>query len=141
MFLGVSATPSGVVVDQSLFQIGKAELQITDDNAHFYYYQEGLSFFYGRKQSLFVRQAYEDIFTLMGEELNKGRSRFLILGNPGIGKTYFNYFLLERLKREGIRNVVLRDNTSCFYWFSDDKVTLFVHETHLLGFSILESYT
>lgn len=56
---------------------------------------------------------------------NISEGRFLILGNPGIGKTYFNHFLLEKLGRKGIRDVVLCirvADTPVFYWFSSDKV-------------------
>ena len=115
-------------VDSTLLRIGKAERQTTED-ATFYHYKEGLTFFYGGRRDLFVRQAYRDLYERMGRSINEGRRRFLILGNPGIGKTYFNYFLLEKLKRKGVRDIVLCmrvADTPVFHWFSSDKVALFV---------------
>jgi hypothetical protein len=65
----------------------------------------------------------------MGQDISEGMRRFLILGNPRIGKTYFNYFLLEKLKHKGVHDIVLCmrvADTPVFYWFSSDKVALFV---------------
>jgi hypothetical protein len=52
----------------------------------------------GGTSTLFIRNCYRDLSTIV---LNDTKQRMRITGNPGIGKTYFGYYLLYLLARRG----------------------------------------
>ncbi len=69
---------------------------------------EGLTWFFDNFRSLFIRPFYKDL--LMGEEAVRNFSpikfhKFVVLGNPGIGKSSFGLYVLFRAIRLG-RSVV-----------------------------------
>ena len=51
---------------------------------------------------IFIREAYKDIFREIKTLINSGRyHRFVITGNPGIGKSYFLFYILYELAKTG----------------------------------------
>jgi hypothetical protein len=66
---------------------------------------------------VFIRPCYESLFTILEQAVKLrekgggGVRRVLILGNPGIGKTYFKFYLCFVLVNSA-RRVILRNQYS-----------------------------
>jgi len=76
----------------------------------------------GATNRLFVRQCYQDVFDLICKKRDQGKTRFIISGNPGIGKTYFLAYLIFQLKKRKCQIILdMKMNNSCFL-FSGTKV-------------------
>eukprot|EP00195_Chlamydomonas_chlamydogama_P008570 CAMPEP_0202890160 /NCGR_PEP_ID=MMETSP1392-20130828/660_1 /ASSEMBLY_ACC=CAM_ASM_000868 /TAXON_ID=225041 /ORGANISM="Chlamydomonas chlamydogama, Strain SAG 11-48b" /LENGTH=584 /DNA_ID=CAMNT_0049573679 /DNA_START=72 /DNA_END=1826 /DNA_ORIENTATION=+ len=61
----------------------------------------GGTFFLGAKNKpdrIMVRKCYEDFLEIIQEQMYKGVTKIVITGSPGIGKSYFLYYLLHHLK-------------------------------------------
>ena len=74
--------------------------------------------------SLFIRPCYPKLCNISLSIVKSARSRHLIiLGNPGIGKTYFGYFLLLYLARTGA-TVIYESflQKDCLYLFTPNGV-------------------
>jgi hypothetical protein len=54
---------------------------------------------------IFIRSQYEEIFKIMlgTKKAKRDSPKFLVLGNPGIGKTYFLFYLCYKLAQLGNR--------------------------------------
>ena len=62
---------------------------------------------YLKISSLYIRDCYTKIFGLIMKTISEGsRESFCLSGTPGIGKSYFFFYLLHRLARRG-RDVYL----------------------------------
>lgn len=82
--------------------------EVIDDILYFSKDGEGPNpFLHPYKNALFLRKAYKDIFDCFNKDITKGTFRFLVLGNPGIGKSSFLFYLLYRLAMEK-KTVILR---------------------------------
>jgi hypothetical protein len=69
-------------------------------------------FFPEGMKSLYVREAYEDLFKIIWDRAyikipQVRRHRTVIAGTPGIGKSVFLFYVLWRLAKAGIQKVVL----------------------------------
>ncbi|KAK6096218.1 hypothetical protein MT418_8606 [Batrachochytrium dendrobatidis] len=73
--------------------------------------------------SIYIRPCYPKLFE---KSLSIVQSadicRLIILGNPGIGKTYFGYFLLLHLARSGATVVYESFQEECLYLFTPNGV-------------------
>ncbi|CAB4398849.1 unnamed protein product, partial [Rhizophagus irregularis] len=69
--------------------------------------------------TLFIRKCYQDLSTVV---LNDAIRRIRITGNPGIGKTYFGYYLLYLLAKRG--ETILYENVArkSSYVFDGEEV-------------------
>ena len=59
--------------------------------------------------SLFIRKAYKDLHNLIHTNEKHSKDSALVLGNPGIGKSYFSYYELYRLLQQ------LKDDETIVY--------------------------
>ena len=65
--------------------------------------------------SIYIRSAYEDIYRILESEPH---NHFLILGNPGTGKSYFALYMLYRTFQESTKTVVFhRSSESVVFIF------------------------
>ena len=96
-------------------------------------------------RTLYVRQAYKDLFTIICNYLNSGdiedrTSRIAITGTPGIGKSMFLFYIMWRLtKMEVTKTVILRrhmdekviyvfQNEGCWATQDDSKILRFLND-------------
>ena len=73
--------------------------------------------------SVFIRHCYPKLLaTALSIIETPGTPHLVILGNPGIGKTYFGYVLLLHLARLGSTVVYESGKAKCRYLFSADGI-------------------
>ncbi|EGF77367.1 hypothetical protein BATDEDRAFT_27719 [Batrachochytrium dendrobatidis JAM81] len=73
--------------------------------------------------SIYIRPCYPKLFEKsLSIVQSAGICRLIILGNPGIGKTYFGYFLLLHLARSGATVVYESFQEECLYLFTPNGV-------------------
>ena len=85
-------------------------------------------FFPTQMKAIYIRKAYEDLFTLICNNLHpenpkKRRHRITITGTPGIGKSVFLFYILWRLaNEEAAKTVVLcrESDNGRIYVFQND---------------------
>ncbi|GBC04945.1 hypothetical protein RclHR1_05970002 [Rhizophagus clarus] len=98
-----------------------------DDNHDdpFLEFSEEVSYLFGKDDqsnnitTLFVRESYLHISKIILERTNI--RRFFITGNPGIGKTFFGYYLLYKLAQQN-KTVVYHKRNKPPILFSNDDV-------------------
>jgi hypothetical protein len=100
------------------------ELSDEDGFLHFPVIPE---FFPEGMKSIYVREAYRNMFKIIWKYVypapnEKRHHRIPIAGTPGIGKSVFLFYVLWRLARAGINNVVLDrgKDLKCNYVFRTD---------------------
>jgi len=75
--------------------------------------EEG-TYFVGNQVSgskMFVRRAYTDLFQIIEQKIAQGFNKALIVGNPGIGKSWFLYYVMWCLVKKHVPIVL----ESCAY--------------------------
>jgi len=72
--------------------------------------------------SLYIRESYKEIYTIINNMCTQ-KSRFLLLGNPGIGKSCFLIYMLYRLLAEKKTVVLRRSSELVCYLFTNGQVT------------------
>uniref|UniRef100_A0A6B2L3H8 Uncharacterized protein n=1 Tax=Arcella intermedia TaxID=1963864 RepID=A0A6B2L3H8_9EUKA len=72
-----------------------------------------------------MRSSYLKIFSKMEEEISLRNTRFLILGNPGIGKSCFLFYLMEVLIRFQLAKTIVlyrKSDLGRIYCYSDRQL-------------------
>ena len=93
-------------------------------------------------RTLYVRQAYKDLFAIICNYLNSGdiedrTSRVAITGTPGIGKSMFLFYIMWRLtKMEATKTVILRRHMDekVIYVFQNEGCWATQDDSKILGF-------
>lgn len=58
------------------------------------------------KQSIYIRRCYVDLYNEIINQFDVNENlNILVLGNPGIGKSVFSYYLIFKLKEENKKNI------------------------------------
>ncbi|CAG8712232.1 10138_t:CDS:2, partial [Funneliformis caledonium] len=77
---------------------------------------------------LFIRQCYRDLFKVV---FSNNTRRLIITGNPGIGKTFFDYYILYEL---------MRKNATVIYDKANKFPILFSNQTAVVGETLFSFY-
>jgi hypothetical protein len=86
-------------------------------------------FFPTHMEALYIRKAYEDVFTMIysnhnPEDPEKRCHRMTVSGTPGIGKSVFSFYILWRLANEKTTKTVIfrrESDNGRFYVFQNDR--------------------
>ena len=75
--------------------------------------------------SLYVRRCYQELSDLVMSAVKHGSRGYAILGNPGIGKTFFAFYMLWRLRKDSPKAVIIWDQRDAneILCFTDSGVT------------------
>ncbi|CAB4443977.1 unnamed protein product [Rhizophagus irregularis] len=74
-----------------------------DKEMPFFTVSEDIKFFgkRSRPSKLFVRKCYNDLLGIIIDNIKNGKRDYRLTGNPGIGKTFFGYYLIYDLVKKG----------------------------------------